>query len=105
MFTVLERTTQTIIVQVSSLSILTTAALIFEPLCHIYNFHILSNLLLIYIYKLHWNQMEFQSRTLVKDIETVTSYEKLGDGRIVASQRTASFLSPRDARYAQVNSF
>ena len=44
-------------------------------------------------------QSEFQSKRLIKDIETITSYELLDGDHIKATQRTAAFLSPEDARY------
>lgn len=44
-------------------------------------------------------QSEFQSKRLIKDIETITSYELLDSDHIKAIQRTAAFLSPEDSRY------
>lgn len=46
-------------------------------------------------------QSEFQSKTLIKDIETVTSYKLVDANCIVAQQRTATFLTPQDSRYAK----
>ena len=46
-------------------------------------------------------QSEFQSRISIKDIETTTSYRKISDNLIQATQRTATFLSPEDPRFKQ----
>lgn len=45
-------------------------------------------------------QTEFRGQKLIKDIETITCYQLLEPGRIIASQRTATFLTPIDPRYA-----
>ena len=47
-------------------------------------------------------QSEFQSKRLIKDIETVTSYELLDNDHIRGTQRTAAFLSPDDSRYSKI---
>ena len=47
-------------------------------------------------------QSEFQSKRLLKDIETITSYEQIDSDHIKAVQRTATFLSPDDSRYLKV---
>ena len=50
-------------------------------------------------------QNEFQSQTLIKDIETTTCYKLLDENNIVAQQRTAAFLSPQDQRYSKAVKF
>jgi hypothetical protein len=45
-------------------------------------------------------QTEFRGQRLVKDIETITCYQLLEPGKVFASQRTATFLTPNDPRYA-----
>jgi hypothetical protein len=48
-------------------------------------------------------QDEFRSHKLVKDIETITSYDRVSPQKIIGTQRTATFLTPADPRFASLS--